>query len=587
MTRTTLLIGNPNVGKSVLFGILTGRYATVSNYPGTTVEITSSTRRGGRGGQVIDLPGTNSLLPNSEDEQVTRDVLLDHMTGTNLEVIQVCDAKNLRRGIVIAAQLIELDLSMVLVANMHDETQSRGISIDFDALSDAIGVEVFASVATRRQGLSRLIDDSARYATGTLRVQYDEVIEDGIRSISGLLPDGLAGKRGIALMLLTGDRSLTAWARKVSGEAHAAIQEVCAEVARRTPEPIRFVINRARLAAGDAIVARVVRKRRGSTLGIVRRFGELAMHPFWGLPIAAAILYLTYLIVGVLGAGTAVDFLENTVFAGYLTPWVDTALRFFSPAFLEEFLVGPPGVDAGTGPGLLIGDYGMVSMALSYAIAIVLPIVGFYFVVFSIMEDSGYLPRLAVMLNRLFKLIGLNGKAVLPMILGLGCATMATMTARILPTRKERIMVTLLLALGVPCSAQLGVILGMLASLSVAGTAWWLGTVTGVLLLVGYIANRVLPGRGADFVLEIPPMRRPQLINILIKTAARIEWYLKEAVPLFILGTFVLWVLDRLAILTSLQRLAAPVVQDFLGLPAQATNAFLIGFLRRDYGAAG
>jgi ferrous iron transport protein B len=213
--------------------------------------------------------------------------------------------------------------------------------------------------------------------------------------------------------------------------------------------------------------------------------------------------------------------------------------------------------------------------------------VGFFFLAFSVLEDTGYLPRLAVVLDRAFRAMGLNGRAVLPMILGLGCDTMATMTARILPTRKERVIVTLLLALGVPCSAQLGVIMGLLAALSPAALLVWLATVAAVMLGVGALAARVLPGQAAPFVLEIPPLRRPVLGNLVVKTLARMEWYLREVVPLFLLGTFVLWLLQALHALGTLERLAAPLVQGVLGLPAQASEAFLIGFLRRDYGAAG
>jgi ferrous iron transport protein B len=173
------------------------------------------------------------------------------------------------------------------------------------------------------------------------------------------------------------------------------------------------------------------------------------------------------------------------------------------------------------------------------------------------------------------------------MVLGLGCNTMATMTARIMATKKERLIVTLLLALGVPCSAQMGVILGMLGSLSVAAFLWWLGTVVLVMFLVGYLGNKIFRGAASGFVLEVPPIRRPQLRNIVVKTFARIKWYLKEAVPLFILGTFVLYVLDRTNALRWLERAGAPLVQGLLDLPAKATEAFIIGFLRRDYGAAG
>jgi ferrous iron transport protein B len=236
---------------------------------------------------------------------------------------------------------------------------------------------------------------------------------------------------------------------------------------------------------------------------------------------------------------------------------------------------------------LLIGDYGLITMALTYAIAIVLPIVGFFFIAFGILEDSGYLPRLAVMVNKVFKMMGLNGKAALPMVLGLGCDTMATLTTRILETKKERILVTLLLALGVPCSAQLGVILGMIAGLSGLATTIWLGSIAGVMLLVGYIASKIIPGEPSDFVLELPPIRVPQLMNIFVKTLARVQWYLKEAVPLFMLGTFILFVGHKIGALAYIQQITDPLVVGMLGLPSKAAEAFVIGFLRRDYGAAG
>jgi ferrous iron transport protein B len=191
------------------------------------------------------------------------------------------------------------------------------------------------------------------------------------------------------------------------------------------------------------------------------------------------------------------------------------------------------------------------------------------------------------MLDRAFRRMGLNGKAVLPMVLGLGCVTMATMTSRILETRKERLQVTLLLALAIPCSAQLGVILGMIQVTGPVGAAIWAGVVMSTLLATGYLAARVIPGPTSDFVLELPPLRVPSLRNIAIKTAARLEWYLKEVVPLFVAATAVLFVMDETGSLAVVERALSPVVVGWLGLPAAATGVLLIGFLRRDYGAAG
>jgi ferrous iron transport protein B len=258
---------------------------------------------------------------------------------------------------------------------------------------------------------------------------------------------------------------------------------------------------------------------------------------------------------------------------GLFNPWLRGLFLRWSPSeFLTDLLVGP---------------YGVITMGLTYAIAIVLPIVATFFFCFSVLEDSGYLPRLAVMVNRMFRLMGLNGRAVLPMVLGLGCDTMATLTTRILGTRKDRLIVILLLALGIPCSAQLGVILGMLAGLSWKATALWCGVLAGVILLVGFLASKVIPGERSEFILEIPPLRLPAVSNLIRKTLARVEWYLKEAVPLFILGTLVLFFADKTGLLGAVQRGVEPVVTGLLGLPAAASDAFIIGFLRRDFGAAG
>jgi ferrous iron transport protein B len=173
------------------------------------------------------------------------------------------------------------------------------------------------------------------------------------------------------------------------------------------------------------------------------------------------------------------------------------------------------------------------------------------------------------------------------MVLGLGCDTMATMTTRILSSRKERMIVMFLLSLAVPCSAQIGVIGGMLANLNAWAMALWVGVVVGVLLGIGKLAAMVIPGDGSDFIMELPPFRKPRLSNIVIKTVARVEWYIKEVAPLFIMATAALFVLHETGMLILLRDFSAPVVQHFLGLPAAAADAFLIGFFRRDYGAAG
>ena len=217
--------------------------------------------------------------------------------------------------------------------------------------------------------------------------------------------------------------------------------------------------------------------------------------------------------------------------------------------------------------------------------ALILPLVSFFFLVFAIIEDSGYLPRLAMLIDRMFKRIGLSGRAVIPIVLGLGCDTMATMVTRTLPTNRERLISTLLLALAIPCSAQLGVILALLAGRPVA-VLLWAAVVALVFLATGFLASKILPGSKASFYMELPPLRLPKLTNVLTKTYVRVVWYFKEVLPLFLMASVIIW-LGKLTRLFDLciYLLRKPV--ELIGLPPEGAKVFLFGFFRRDYGAAG
>lgn len=564
------ILGNPNVGKSVIFGLLTGKYVTVSNYPGTTVEITLGKASFDKGKTlIIDTPGTNNLIPSSEDEQVARDILLKEDLHN---LIQVADAKNLRRGLFISLQLAEAKIPFVLDLNMSDEAKSRGIIINREKLARILGVDVIPTVAIQRKGIKALINSTLERKISSLEIRYDPRIEQTLARMVPFLPQANLSKRALAVMLLAGDEALERYlSGQVGEEKMKKLIEIREPLRVQYGNPLSYVINQQRLRKVDEILSEVMSTEKAKAKSLVNSLGNLCVHPVWGIPILVVVLYLTYQIVGVFAAGTCVDFLESTVFGKYINPLAAKTVEFLIPVKLIQ--------------EALVGEYGAITVALTYALAIVLPIVTFFFIIFGILEDSGYLPRLALMVNRIFKVIGLNGKAVLPMIMGLGCATMATMTARILPTKKERIIVTLLLALAIPCSAQLGVIFGGTASISGKVTLLWIGVILAVILLVGYLASKILPGASSDFILEIPPIRVPKLSNILIKTLARLEWYLKEAVPLFMLGTFVLFLLHKTGVLIAIENAAAPIVVNLLGLPKETAGAFVMGFLRRDYAA--
>lgn len=566
-----ILVGNHNVGKSVIFGWLTGTYVTVANYPGTTVEITRGIARQDGHHTVIDTPGVSSLHPISEDERITRDVVL---TESSQVILQIADAKNLRRALLITTQLAELNLPLVLVLNMMDEAETRNIHIDAAKLSSQLGFTVIPTAATKRQGLDQLAQAIEHPARSTPLVRYDPVFEEATKNIGDKLNGLGADPRGLAIMFLAGEATFEMWIRdRIPESAFGQLVQMRADLQKNYSAPLSTAIQNSRNRWIDGTMRKVYLTPSTRTESFSSKLGQWSVHPIWGVPILLFVLFVLYQFVGRFGAGVLVNFIEGTVFGGWINPRVSEIVRALTPfTIVQDFLVG---------------KYGIITVALTYGFAIILPIVFTFFIAFGILEDSGYLPRLAVMANRVFKAMGLNGKAVLPMVLGLGCDTMATITTRMLETKKDRILVTLLLALGVPCSAQLGVVLGMLAGLDIRATLIWVGILVLVMLTVGWLASQVIPGARSDFIVELPPMRIPTLQHLLVKTLARIEWYLKEVLPLFVLGTVILFGLNELNALTWLEHAAEPLIVNGLGLPPAATEAFLIGFLRRDYGAAG
>ncbi len=402
---------------------------------------------------------------------------------------------------------------------------------------------------------------------------YSESIETALANISQLLIGhyGLS-KRTVGLLLLQGDPEIEAEVKKKEGSAYPSIQRIVARARAEYSQPLSYIITMGRQQQAKRILSEAVASRQKTGRGFAEGLSRTMMNPVLGSLILLAVLYIgLYLFVGVLGAGILVDFIESTVFGQWINPWLTGLVTGIIP--LKVF------------QDLFIGEYGIITLGLTYAIAIILPVVSTFFIVFSIIEDSGYLPRLAMLIDRVFKFIGLNGRAVIPMVLGLGCDTMATIVTRTQETKRERLITTFLLALAIPCSAQLGVIFGLFSGS--AGTLLiWGGTVTLVLLLTGYLTARMIPGERASFFMEVPPLRLPKLSNILVKTYSRLEWYLTEVIPIFVLASILIWLGQLVGLFQLLISWLEPVV-TFIGLPPESAVAFLYGFFRRDFGAAG
>ena len=569
-----LLVGHPNVGKSVLFHRLTGAYVNVSNYPGTTVEVTRASARFDREVTLLDTPGVLSLPSRSDDERATMRALLNENTRC---LVQVGDAKNLRRTLTLTALLAELGVPMVLALNMHDEAAARGVIVDTPALAEELGIPVMATVATGGEGIGELTNSLGHAQPPQALLRYDAEIEKAISqaaaAISRVAPHPQLAARGLAILYLGGDTEVTGWLTEKAGADFAELATLRQKAEQASKGKLATQLARERTEAADALATSAIRRAARSSPLLSQRIGQYVVDPLWGVPILLGMLFLVYEFVGVFGATTLVGLLEKDLFEGIL-----------NPAF-SHFVT--TAVDVPWITELLVGKYGLWTMGMTYALALILPIVSTFFFAFGVLEDSGYLPRLTVIANRLFALIGLNGRAVLPMVLGLGCVTMATLTTRILHSPRERIITIFLLALAIPCSAQLGVVLGMLGGVSFTAVLIWALAMLMILMLAGFLAAKLIPGRRIPLVTELPPMRLPILGNVFKKTGGRLKWYLIEVIPLFLLGTFIMFVLDKTGALPFIIRAGEPLVSGWLGLPKEASAAFVMGFLRRDFGATG
>ena len=567
--KKVTLVGNPNVGKSVVFGNLTGNYVTVSNYPGTTVEVTRGNGKiNDKTIGIIDTPGMYSLLPITEEESVARAILLNENTDI---VIQVADAKSLERTLHLTLQLIEFGLPVILDLNIMDEAGRLGMRIDLEKLRRELDIPVVSTVATDNKGMENLRQAITKTIKPSDKVfRYEDTIESAIIKIAGLIKgDYRISKRAMAVLLLQDDPDIRNLIE--DEEAKTAIDEIALRIKQEFSEPLNYLITIRR----QRIISKLA-KDSTSTVGSAKisfreRLSRLMMSPVTGLPIFLLVMYALYEFVGVFGAQVAVDFLERTVFGNYINPYITKFVTTIIPwKILQD---------------LFVNDYGIITLGVRYAIAIIMPIVATFFIAFSIIEDTGYLPRLAMLIDRVFKKIGLNGRAVIPVVLGFGCDTMATMVTRTLETNKEKVIATLLLALAIPCSAQVGVILVLLSG-NIKMLWIFAGVMAFVFILVGYLASKIIPGESPLFYMEVPPLRWPKISNVFTKTYTRVEWYFKEVLPLFILASVFIWI-GKITKLFDIivDILAYPT--SWIGLPKEAATAFLFGFFRRDFGAAG
>ncbi len=563
--KKVAIVGLPNTGKTQIFNNLTGEYNVVANYPLTTIKIKRThCRIRNQTYEVIDTPGLHSLYVDSEDEQVARDLIFSEKPEV---IIQCIDANQLKQSLALTADLLELGIPMVITLNAIDETSRRGIWIDSVGLSRLLRVPVVESIAVTGQGTEELRDAVGNARRGKWEIRYGDTIEKRISAIESRLPEDLPYKHKLSILLMMNDPFMADYLEKAYDEAKIA--------------PIKKEVNKGRLQFGgnisraisnrrsewvDNITEKVVRKQRIAPRELTKGFARLSRHPVFGIPILLMIVFVTYLLV--------VD-VANTI-----AEWMNDVL--WVP--IENGITGI--FPAGFWHDLLIGDYGVLSLGLANAIITVLPILSIFFIMLHILEDIGYITNLSVLTKKIFEKLGLGGAAIMPMVLGFGCKTMATLTTKSLHSKRERYIAIYLIAFAIPCAPQMGLNMGILGRMGIKAFVIAFSVLTFVEIAAGITLNKILKEEEKSyFIQELPPMRLPNPKAVLVKTYYRLYWFLKEAIPVFIYAALALFALDKSGILDATKRALSPVIEGLLGLPLKMVDALILSMARHEAAA--
>lgn len=536
------LIGNPNVGKSLIFSQLTGVGVEISNYPGTTVDLCTGTVCHNRTQiEVVDLPGIYSLDGANSEEELVRDTVVKRAFDVYALIL---DATHLERNLYLLLQLIEFDLPVVVILNIIDEAAKAGITIDIDRLSSLIGVPVIPTAASLGRNIDQIIPLATSHArAGTYPVEYDLHIEAAVRSL-----ERLAGtSRAEALLALQGFGT-----DPVLMEAAATIVPEIIDEHRMS---VHQLIAANRHHAASRIASEVVTR---NTPGLFSDPDQYLTRIFPGVPIMVAFLASMLTIVFVIGS-----YLEEII--------VD----------IFEFLIVSPIKTAGFDP--LISEVLLsLAIAIQAGLGVAFPYVFTFYLLISLVEDSGYMTRIAFLADRVMHRFGLHGQAIIPMVLGLGCNVPAIMGIRQLGTRRERTIAAVLITM-VPCSARTVIIAGIVAAFIGIAAALSLYLIVIVLIVVtGVILSRITPGNPLGMVLELPPLRTPRLSQVITRSWLHIREFLVIAMPLLMVSSVILGLAGFYGITALFQNAVAPFMEHVLGLPGFASTALLFGILRKE-----
>jgi ferrous iron transport protein B len=494
------IVGNPNTGKSCLFNHLTGLSVTVSNYPGTTVELfQGKTIFKGNELRIVDLPGIYALDAASEDEDVTKNFLFKK---TPEVLINIVDANLLERNLYLTLQLKKLGIPMIVALNFHEEANDNGITIDSKKLSSLLGLPVIPMDALRGAGVFKLMNQSLDIISGDSKPKIN-------------------------------------FSKKPS----------TVEVARKRHDKARKIIEKVVLK-GKTKVSAYEWLDRWTTEPLS---GSLIMVGVFAF-IFACLFYVGAYLGGVL----------NTVF----TFLIGNPIKQLTSLIPNDLIK-------------LVLDLGLVD-GINAGLQVAIPYIAVFYILLSLLEDSGYLPRIAYLIDRFMHKLKLHGKAVVPMLLGFGCSVPAILATRVMPNKRERLITAILINL-IPCSARTAIILG--ATGLFLGWQYALliyGFVLGLILVIGFILGRTLPGTSTGLIMEMPKYRIPNIKNVLKKTGARLKDFIVVAFPIIIVGSMILGLLQGLNLLELIMRPFEPLIEGWLLLPAVTGITLIYGILRKE-----
>lgn len=589
LLQKVVLVGNPNVGKSLIFNFLSGMYVDVSNFPGTTVSVSKGNYKDKL---IYDTPGIYGVSSFNDEEKVARDIILDADI-----VLNVVNALHLERDLFLTNQLIDMGKKVTVLLNFSDEVKKRKVRIDIEKLKERLGVEVIETAAISKIGFDKIDFAIENARTGNQPDELHKILHENLKRF---------GSQAEALLALEGDEHIS---QKHGIKENFADQREFLYIDRRNR--VNQLINE-------------VEYEDSSKGKFFNYLGRTSLNPITGLPFLAVILFILYLFIGDFVSQRVVDFTENTLGVQYFEYYLKKSVALFSSTNISvnilnnndeitqtrEFIFQDglnnnkiladdfsyfsrlPNAQTTfifTNPIITIffGEFGVISMTITYLVFLLLPLVIAFYFAMAMLEDSGYLPRLATMMDRSLNKIGLNGRAVIPIMLGFGCVTMATITTRLLGSEREKTIATAILQFVIPCSAQLAVIAVLMSNAGVTPLLIYVGVIFTVLILLSSVLNKLLPGQSTPLLIDLPIMRLPKFDNVFKKTFFRTYGFLKEASVWFFVGAFLVSFLQVTGLLSIFTDLLAPLTTVWLKLPKEAAVAFVMGVVRRDFGAAG